>query len=173
MLRFLRFASIATLLLSLTTSLASAQSAERVSLVIGGPSHVGLAIPLGARFTLRPDLAYDYNTIGGSVGDASNSELQFGIGLLHELSRDDRLRTYIVPRVAFFAFTGDSPVDIEQYLVSLSAGAHGAITDRFGIFAEVGPGLEYSERTTSAPFPGTAVLRSWSIRSGIGATVRF
>jgi hypothetical protein len=158
------------------SSALSAQEGRGNALVIGGAGQLGMLFEASDRLAIRPDLSYVRGSSNSSFGSGSSWDLVVGLATLHYLSREDRLRTYWTPRVSI-AFEGSAPsIDGEQdsYTVSVALGARGNVTDRFSLFGEVGPELDYRE--TSATLGGntfTSTSRQWSIANRVGVNLRF
>jgi hypothetical protein len=153
---------------------AAAQEVDRFSLVIGGHAHAGVLIPLTKSISLRPDLQLRRSSFSTAAIASTQTLAVVGLATLHYLSREDRLRTYLSPRLAtqFRQRDPDDDTETDYLLVSLSYGVNGAVTDRLGVFAEAGPQLAYSESTNPA-FPPKVITRDLAVVGVIGVTFRF
>lgn len=127
-----------------------------------------------------------------SVSDSQNASV--GVSALFTVQRRDALRIYVAPRVHYSRSTATStttytapfptgvPPQLFQpmsrhstndgYSIAGLFGAQYVLTDRFGLFGEVGVGYSWSDSSLPGILSSTRI-RSGSIRSGVGVIVFF
>jgi hypothetical protein len=178
---------------------AAAQEAGDIGVTMGYPGAAGVVWHLTNRFALRPDVSLATSTsesvatgtglLGGVALSSTNSSHGWGatVGLsgLVTVRTIDRLRLYLVPRVAYSHSTSDNKTGLAGSLAEFTATTKGIIAsgsfgtqyslhDRFAIFGELG--LQYSALTTTSDFPGSkneTELTSLGLRSAVGMTFYF
>jgi len=165
---------IATLLLTMLSAAGAlqAQDERRVSLVVDGNGTAGLLFPITDGIALRPDFTYGRSSISSGRGLSGDSySAMVGLSVLRYLSSEERLRTYVVPRVGYSWGSARQ----RSYDLSAAFGGHADIVRRLGLFAETGLRFGYSEARFDVPLSGEmlTVSRSWRLNSSVGATLRF
>lgn len=179
---------------------AAAQGAGTVGVTMGYPGALGVVWHITDRLALRPDVAItrtDAETVttptgsfAGVPGLTSTSRSEswgstVGLSALVTVSTIDRLRLYLVPRVAYSRTTADNETGLEGALsgyestttgvtASGSFGTQLSLHDRFAVFGELG--LQYSTQSTTSDFLGArneSEGTSFGLRSAIGVTFYF
>ncbi len=150
----------------------SAPAAEHsgLGLVIGGPSSVGLRIPLTARSALRPDLSVTRTTFNVGASESKFVNVTLGLGLLIRLRESGSLTTYVTPRIALSRNTFDNGSFTDQWFLDAALGVSAPIARRLSLFGEVGPRLTYTDQSTTSLVNRTTNV---VIRSSLGATLSF
>lgn len=166
---------IATLLLTMLSAAGAlqAQDERRISLVVDGNGTAGLLIPITDGIALRPDFTYGRSSISSGRGLSGDSySAMVGLSVLRYLSSEERLRTYVVPRVGH---SWGSASNMRAYDLSASFGGHADVVRRLGLFAETGVRFGYSETRIDVPIVGEmlTISRNWRLISNVGATIRF
>jgi len=147
----------------------SEDTSRRPSLVIGGPSSVGVQFPVTARLALRPDLSLTRTTFNVSGSETKFVNVGVGIGLLVGLGEVEGLQTYLMPRVALARNTFDNGSFTDLWFFDAAFGVAAPIAKRLSFFAEIGPRVTYSDQSTPALTNRTTNLVA---RSSLGATFR-
>lgn len=145
-------------------------AAPRPALVIGGPSGVGVQMPLTRRLALRPDLSVTRTTFNVGATESKFVVVTAGLSALVALRERATLRTYAAPRVALARSTYDNGTFTDEWFFEAAFGVSTPLTPRLAIFGEVGPRVSYKDLSTAALVNRTTNV---VIRSGIGATLSF
>ncbi len=154
-----------------------AQGAPRVGISMGYPAVIGIHIPASQAVTIRPEISFGGTSLTDVTVETSSWTLGLNVSALFYVHHDDRLRTYIAPRLEY----GHASIDTSSSSIVLPTldndrntwggsglfGAHYSLSNRFGVFGEVGFG--YSTSTLPAT-SGTATpsAKSWGTRTAVG-----
>lgn len=173
--RTFRIAAGTIVLTTIAVMPAMAQEPGRVGLLMTSDSNVGLRIEATERVAIRPEVGFIRTTSDSLGGERTTTSWSPGLSLLFELKSWDRTGLYLAPRWTYSrTTTGDSPntgsAKAAGHAVSAMIGAQHNITDRFGVFGEVGVGRTSSK--TESQF-STARAHYWSTRSAVGAILFF
>lgn len=182
---------------------AAAQDAGQIGISMGYPGSIGVVWHVTDAVAVRPDFIFTSASSGLAGVDDTTTSVGIGISGLVYVTKDDRLRTYVVPRFTYRRTTSEvsavyatsvpavvtiglaSPVlqpatfksTTTQKGLSGAFGAQYAIHERFGIFGEVGFGYAESDYE-----PGLAAVtlpaletgpHSWSTQSAVGIVFYF
>ena len=153
------------------------QDASGVGISMGYPGAIGIHIPVSPAVTIRPELSFGGTSLTDTTVETSSWTLGLNISALFYVHHDDRLRTYIAPRLEF----GYSSIDTSSTTIALpgldgdrhtwggsgSFGAHYSLSERFGVFGEVGSGFSTSTLPTTSGTP-SPTAKSWGTRSAVG-----
>jgi hypothetical protein len=145
-------------------------AALRPALVIGGPSSIGVQLPLTPRILLRPDLSVTRTTFNVGATESKFVVVTLGMSALVWLREREALRTYAAPRVALARSTYDNGSFTDQWFFETAFGVSAPLTRRLAIFGEVGPRVTYTDQSSVVLVNRTTNV---VIRSGLGATVSF
>lgn len=190
---------LGAVMLVLAARSAAAQTAGDVGVTMGYPGALGVIWHVTDGIAVRPDIALSRSTSestttasglfgGSSLSSSSTSEgwgTTVGVSVLVNLRTIDRLRLYLVPRLAYARSTADNESGLSGALSGftakttgvLASGAFGSqfnLHDRFAVFGELG--LQYSTQTTTSDFPGSrteAEGTAFGLRSAVGVTFYF
>lgn len=174
----------------------AAQDNGGVGLVMGYPGAVGVVWHVTERLALRPDVTLSRSTSEStttasglfptsSTTTSTSWSTTAGLGALITVTRLERVRIYVAPRVAWMRNTSDNRAGVSGDLAafdvtttglvsSASAGTEYRPHDHFAVFGELG--LQYSELTTTSAFTGSrnrTENTSAGVRSAVGVTVYF
>jgi len=123
-----------------------------------------------------------------TTSQSTNDQSTVGVGAsgLIAVRQWDALRAYLSPRFLYTrgsttsssvnSFTGSStPIDftIDAYFVSGSVGVQYALSDRFGIYGEVGLGYNHQTSSSATAGSGTGTTTTVATRSGAGVIFYF
>jgi len=114
---------------------------ERISIVAISAGRLGLLIPLGDRWMLRPDFAVSAYRTGEPESDAS---LYGGISLIRRSAPTDAGWTYGALRYGIRAWGAYDESPSITHALTVTAGAHGHVTDWLAVFGESGAAITYS-----------------------------
>lgn len=129
------------------------------------PVRIGVLIPLGDRWMLRPELGGDAYKIEAFE---SSTTLLTAVSLLRRSAPSDAGFVYGVARVARYVDEyGDGP-RLTGYQAGVGAGGHAHITPILAIFAEAGVIAVYAEEDDAT----TTIDRSIRIFTRFGFAVR-
>ncbi|MCE9600806.1 MAG: hypothetical protein K8S21_01155 [Gemmatimonadetes bacterium] len=153
----------------LSTGTADAQVAadttrrEPVALVAFTPNRIGLLIPLGQRWMLRPD--YTGSSAVRSYWDEEWSMVA-GLTVIRRTPPTEQGWTYLALRYGVLRERDGSqgPIYLTQYLTG-SWGGHAQLRDWFGLFGEAGASVSYFDETGN-------VIVEFDIASRVGMTLR-
>jgi hypothetical protein len=165
----------AAIITAVTPSLA--QDASRVGISIGQPAAIGVHIPASSAVTIRPEVSFGGSSVKDTTIETSSWTLGLNVSALVYVHHDDRLRTYIAPRLEY----AHSSIDTSSSSIVLPAldsgrntwggsgwfGAQYALSDRFSVFGELGFGASTSRFPTTS---GTArpSAKNWGTRTAVG-----
>jgi hypothetical protein len=171
----------------LTCRAVAAQDVGDVGLTMGYPSSIGVIWHVTDKVAIRPELS-----IAGSSTDSSSSSfsaendtlnLATGISVLFYLRTDDRLKTYVSPRLTYARTTNENTSSgvttstVETTATSTgvfgSFGAQYELSDKFSVFGELGVGFGRAKTTGSTSQVPTAKGTTWNTRSGVGLVYYF
>ena len=162
-------------LLVVVPTVASAQEAGDVGIAMGYPTAAGLIGHLSDRLAVRPDVTFAWTSTDSDVIlDRTSTTVGLGVSALVYLSHVDALRTYVSPRFAWSHNSSDNSVSnfaSDTYSVSGSFGAQYRLSDRFGVYGEIG--IQYSHSASDTIIISSATTHSWGTRSGVGAILYF
>lgn len=152
-----------------------AQSTWGRALMVTSDQEVGIVLPVARRLALRPDARFEYRVTSGGFPRSRAWFAVVGVSLLHTLHEDERLTTYLAPRIGTVldGYEPDPGGESTNVNVSLAYGASGRITDRLSVFGEVGPEFDYTENSPVVGPPPTIVFRRWLVGTRLGVTIRF
>ncbi len=140
------------------------------ALVIAGPSSLGLLLPLGGRWSLRPDVSLTKTTFKVAGSTSRITVESVGLSVLYAMSRQAPLTTYLAPRAAISRTVFNDGSHTDTWIFDALYGADVTVGDRFSVFGE--GGLRFTNvRPPSAG--GSNTSSSLSLRSHLGVTVRF
>lgn len=132
---------------------AAAQEAGDVGLTTGFPAAIGAIWHLTDAVAIRPEINFSHNNLDTSVSSGSSStSVGFSVSGLLYVSHDDRLRTYVAPRLDYSHVSASSDgvvslsTDRNTWGGSGSFGVQYAVGDKFSIFGEAG--LAYTRAHT-------------------------
>lgn len=190
---------LGVVILVLAARSAPAQTAGDVGVTMGYPGALGIVWHVTDGIAVRPDVALARSTsaattaatgvlAGAGLSSSSTSEgwgTTVGVSVLVNVRTSNRLRLYLVPRLAYARSTADNESGLSGALTGftatttgvLASGAFGSqfnLHDRFAVFGELG--LQYSTQTTISDFPGTrteAEGTTFGLRSAVGVTFYF
>lgn len=146
-----------------------AEERERISFVFFAPNRLGLLVPLGDRWVLRPDLRGNTSYTEREL-DFGFHEL--GISLLRRNAPAERSGTYGAARYSLAVANGnlfDDPYTI--HTVSLAIGGHAHVIDWLGVFGEAGPFFSYHQ-DDRAIGGGTRIITQAGLTTSLGVTLR-
>lgn len=167
-----------TLALLAAAPSAYAQDAPKLGFSMGYPAAIGVHIPVADVVTIRPEVSFSATSVTDATIDTSSWNLGLSVSVLVALYRDDRLRTYIAPRLEYGRASTDSSSSTVVLPTTLDSdrntwggsglfGAQYSLSSRFGVFGELGFGFS----TTRLPAPvGTPrpSAQSWGTRTAVG-----
>ena len=173
----LRPCALVIALLFLSGSTVDAQT-ERKALVIDPYGMIGVLWPVSERWTLRPELgvlASRSSTSSGVFPESDDWSATFLLRLaaLQRVSHDATTRSYIVYGLETFLRT-PRLFDQANWEGIVAYGMHEQLSDRVGLFGEVGGEVGYSTlRFPSIGSPGTSTT-TWQLRAAgrLGVTLR-
>ena len=188
--RIVRLASVVPLLLLGSAANSLAQEAGDVGLSMGYPSNVAFIWHVTDRVAIRPEISFAWSSLeteidtpieGGEL-KSDTFTTSFGVSGLFYFGTTDRLRPYVAPRFVYSRasidseapFTPDIDSTDDGYQFSGSFGAQYGISDRFGVFGEVG--VAYSSMSSqfgSSPLVIERETRSFGTRTAVGVTFYF
>jgi hypothetical protein len=144
---------------------------------MGYPSAIGIHIPVSRVVTIRPEISFSGTSLEDVTVETSSWIVGLNVSALFYVHHDDRLRTYIAPRLEY----GHAWIDASSSSIALPLlnsdrttwggsglfGAHYSLSDRFGIFGEIGFGF------STSTLPGTILTatptsKSWGTRTAVG-----
>lgn len=159
------------------------QEPPRRALVLGGLPSLGVLLPLGSQWALRPDVSLGGNLsyMGGIAPIPARSTTRLGLGvsaLRLFAAGADSLRPYLVARLGYLSIAtdgagGDPSTDAFEAQAAIGGGVHHQASDRFGLFVELL--ADYAlQRTSSGPdeFRRVATSTRWQLRPIVGVTLR-
>jgi hypothetical protein len=183
--------AIVVLLSAAAVRPAAAQPARTVGVTMGYPAGIGVLWHVSDRIALRPDVVVTRGTtstttrsIGGATtGAQTDWTASGGLSALVTMRDIDRLRLYVVPRVAYVraeSSTDDTTglgafgSSTDGVLASGALGAQYGLGDRVAVYGEAG--VQYLRQEFESAF-GTstsrATLTQVGLRSAIGLVVYF
>lgn len=175
--------TVATAAFAAGTAPLQAQEGPRRALVLGGMPGLGVLLPLGDRWTLRPDISLSgvLQYAGGiaTMPPRSTTRIGGGLSVLRLLEAGtDSLRPYLVARLGYLAIrtgapAGDTDNEAFEAQAALGGGLQFQPRDRFGLFVELA--ADYAlQRTTLGgdDFPRVNTFTRWQLRSTLGVTLR-
>lgn len=156
---------------------ASAQSSSKVGIAMSSASAVGVYIPVGDRFAIRPQMVLQRTTTkpSGAAPETTQSMLAPGVALLLTLTNWDSTRVYASPQYVYSRATADTNGSVSRgvaHVVNAMIGAQNQLGSRFAVFGEVGLSWSKAQNTLSTGVVGTG-SRSWTTRSTIGGILFF
>lgn len=144
---------------------------ERISVVAISAGRLGLLIPINDRWMLRPDLrTFAFSTTDGGPGINSDAQVYGGLSLIRRSAPVNGSWVYGSLRYGLF-WWGDlygEPGSVTHAL-TLTAGAHGRLTDWLSVFGEAGPAFSYAKEINVGS--GDAV-RDFDLVSRIGIAMQ-
>jgi hypothetical protein len=148
---------------------ADAEEARRPAIVLGGPSVVGLLLPISDRWSLRPDASIQRTEF--KVGTTSTVIWNQGIGLsvIRNLGGVGQVFTYVAPRIGLARTKLGDGSNSDTWLFDLPVGARAAITPRFEIFGEAGLRASRNRQPSGGSSNTTETA---ALRSAIGLNIR-
>lgn len=165
------------------TAPAQAQESPRPALVIGGLPSLGVFLPIGSRWALRPDISLSgvIQYMGGVAPTSPRSTTRLGGGLSALRLLDagtDSLRPYLVTRLGYLAYrtgatTGGEDSETFEAQAALGGGVQYQPHDQFGLFVELLADYALQRSTIGGDtFPRVSTLTRWQLRPTIGVTLR-
>ena len=187
--RIVRLASVVALLLLGSATNALAQEAGDVGLSMGYPSNVAFIWHVTDRVAIRPEISFAWSSLeteidtpieGGEL-KSDTFTTSFGVSGLFYLGTSDRLRTYVTPRFVYSRasveseapFTPDLDSTDDGFQFSGSFGAQYGISDRFGVFGEVGIAYSSMSLQLGLPIDVERETRAFGTRTAVGVTFYF
>lgn len=149
---------------------AQTEGPER-AVVFGGPSTLGLIVPISARWALRPDLSYARTTFKVAGTTSNISVIGLGAGALITLHERDALRDYLAPRVGISRTIYNDGSHADTWIFDALYGAHWKLGARVGVFGEGGARFT-NVRPASSPGSNSSSA-GLSLRSNLGLTLGF
>ncbi len=190
---------LGVVMLVLAARSAAAQEAGDVGVTMGYPGAVGIVWHVTDGIAIRPDVALTRSTsestttapgvfAGSDLSSRNSSDgwgTTLGLSVLVNVRTIERLRFYLVPRVAYARSSADTETGFAGSLSAftttskgvLASGSFGSqynVHDRFAVFGELG--LQYTMQTTTSDFPGSRTESdgtSVGLRSAVGVTFYF
>ena len=152
---------------------------------MGYPTAVGVLWHVTDRVAIRPEIDFSRQSVssagntplGPLTEESTTTVIRPGLSALFYLTRQEDLRLYISPRVAYTATESSESVagSTSTYLVSGSFGAQHRLGSRFAVFGELG--VEYSrsrfDLSALSLFATTTRRSSITTRSGAGIVLYF
>jgi hypothetical protein len=161
-------------------TMASAQD-QNPALTMAYPAAVGVLLPVGGSWAVRPELSFSTQSLDLPVpsGSSDSTSVSTGVSLLYYLHEADGLRTYVSPRVTYQrtsldAGSGISSLDTTTSFWGFigSFGAQYALGRRFGVFGEVGIGYQKGT-TSSSQLLGDQHTHQVGTRAGVGVLLNW
>jgi hypothetical protein len=146
-----------------------AENARRPAIVLGGPSVIGVLLPLNERWALRPDASLLRSKF--TVETTSTVIWSQGIGLsvIRNLSGAGNFDTYIAPRVGLARIKLGDGSNSDTWIFDIPVGIRAPVASRVDLFGEAG--LRASRNRQ--PSGGSAnTTETAAIRSAIGVNIR-
>ena len=159
---------------------AHAQDAGKAGITMGFPASIGVLWHATDSVALRPEFTFSgasSESDGPGAIEGDNWTVATGVSVLFYLTKQDNLRTYITPRIAYARTSSSTTISSITTSTTRnttnSVGAFGSfgaqynLGDKFGVFGELGFGV--TRATSRSSFSG-AESRStqWSTRGGVG-----
>jgi hypothetical protein len=156
---------------------AHAQDAPRLGISMGYPAAIGVHLRVSEGLTIRPEISFTGTSVDQATIETSSWNLGVNVSALFTVHGDDRLRTYVAPRLEYARVSTNTSSDILLVPVSLDSGrnvwgatglfgARYSLSDRFALFGELGFG--FSKTTLSDLDAQQPSIRNWGTRTGVG-----
>ena len=130
---------------------------------------------LSDRLAVRPDVTFAWTSTDSDVIlDRTSTTVGLGVSALVSSATLMPWRTYVSPRFAWSHNSSDNSVSnfaSDTYSVSGSFGAQYRLSDRFGVYGEIG--IQYPDSASDTIIISSATTHSWGTRSGVGAILYF
>ena len=154
---------------------AMAQEPGKVGLVMTSDSNVALRIEVTERVAIRPEVGFIRTTTDSLGSERTTTGWSPGLSLLFRIKSWDRTGLYLAPRWTYSRSTigetsNSGSGKATGHAVSGLIGAQHNITDRFGVFGEVGVGRTSSKNESQF---SSVSAHYWSIRSAVGGILFF
>jgi len=164
----------------LGTATAQAQDAGKVGITMGFPGSIGLLWHASDRVALRPELTFSgasSEADGPGEVEGDNWAIATGVGVLFYLNKQDNLRTYFTPRIAYTRTSSSTTISSvttstsENTSNSLgvfgSFGAQYNLGEKFGVFGELGFGVTRAKARGGFSNAESRTTQ-WGTRAGVG-----
>ena len=151
-----------------------AQGPSAIGITMGYPASVGVIWNTSDAIAIRPELSLGGQSVSpsGAVKTTSHS-ITIGADALFYMHTYDHLRTYVAPHLDYShasnTISSDSGTTATNHSIGAagSFGAQYSLSDRFGVFGEVGLGFTHSSLSGSA-FGAGGTANAWGTRAGVG-----
>lgn len=145
------------------------ENARRPALVLGGPSVIGVLLPLSDRWALRPDASLQRTEF--KVGTTSTVIWNQGIGLsvIRSLGGVGTVSTYLAPRVGLARTKLGDGSNSDTWVFDVPLGVRAAVASRVDIFGEAGLRATRNRQPSGGSSNTTETA---SLRSAIGISIR-
>jgi len=146
-----------------------AENARRPAVVLGGPSVIGVLLPLNERWALRPDASLQRTKfeVGNTATVIWNQGL--GLSLIRELRSVANVSTYLAPRIGLARTKLGDGTNSDTWLFDLPLGARATVASRFEIFGEAGLRASRNRQPAGGSSNTTETA---ALRSAIGINIR-
>ena len=164
---------------------AFAQQTRKVAVTATAPSSIGILWHVSDKVAIRPELNVTRSSTESSgtgivAGTTTTWLLGSGGSVLFYTAKWDNLRMYVSPRFSFnhaktSNTSGTASSNPTAYQVSGSVGGQYGLSDRFGVFGEVGLNYGWQTSTPTTVLTSTYTIKNRSFGTGsrIGVAIYF
>src|SRR4051812_22783188 len=179
--RTYRYMAILAAILVAGATQAAAQTAGKTGVTMGYPASVGFIWHVSDKLAIRPELAFAGGATeisGSALGIESDTwNVGTGVSALFYLRTYDHPRTYFSPRLTYThgssSSTSSSITSTSSTISSTNVGYSGSfgaqygLSDKFGVFGELGFGGSHMTSSSSTITSTKNSGNTWGTRSGV------